>query len=193
MQTSTAPLFNVRFISLSDYIALLSVRMPIVLYPTTYLSVCPNCVSVCLSVCLLACCVSRSVSRYKYCKHNCVFSPTRHRTTPHRPVSDTAPSQSPLRSSKSHYNCSKFDLNPFDGEMSLSASAQGGFDQPSPPKSPVDPGPVVSCFLPNKLYSVVSAKLLGGFELVLLHSPWHGASECWTGVHPSRHTYSAVL
>ena len=36
-------------------------------------------------------------------------------------------------------------------------------------------------FLQNKLYSVIASKSLGGFELVLLHSPWHESADCWRG------------
>lgn len=36
-------------------------------------------------------------------------------------------------------------------------------------------------FLPNRLYSVVAAKAIGGFELVLLHNPWHASLDCWRG------------
>jgi hypothetical protein len=107
-----------------------------------------------------------------------------HYTTPRYPTLCPASHRHNLNRDHHQLNRSKSEINLFDEEMSLSTSAQG-FDQPSPPKSPVDPSPVVSCFLPNKLYSVVSAKLIGGFELVLLHSPWHGASECWTGIHPA--------
>ena len=36
-------------------------------------------------------------------------------------------------------------------------------------------------FLPNRLYSVVAAKAIGGFELLLLHNPWHASMDCWRG------------
>jgi hypothetical protein len=36
-------------------------------------------------------------------------------------------------------------------------------------------------FLPNKLYSVIAGKSIGGFELILLHNPWNESQECWTG------------
>ena len=41
--------------------------------------------------------------------------------------------------------------------------------------------PSEACFLPNRLYSVISCRNVGGFELVLLHSPWHSTGDCWTG------------
>ena len=41
--------------------------------------------------------------------------------------------------------------------------------------------PADAFFLQNRLYSVIASKSLGGFELVLLHSPWHAGEDCWTG------------
>jgi hypothetical protein len=75
---------NVRFISLSDYIALLSVRLPIILYPIAYLSVCPNCVSVCLSAYLPAAShgVSLDTSIVSTTAYSVPNHTTRHRTTP---------------------------------------------------------------------------------------------------------------
>lgn len=38
-----------------------------------------------------------------------------------------------------------------------------------------------NCFIPNKLYSVILCRDLGGYELVLMHNPWKNARYSWSG------------
>lgn len=36
-------------------------------------------------------------------------------------------------------------------------------------------------FVPNRLYSIVTCRDHGGYELVLMHCPWQDPNYCWTG------------
>jgi hypothetical protein len=36
-------------------------------------------------------------------------------------------------------------------------------------------------FIMNRLYSVITLRTIAGFDLVLLHNPWHAVSQCWLG------------
>ena len=118
-------------------------------------------------------------------------------TTPQRsilPSLSTIPLQKPtqlkmhtslfLSFSSSHF--SKIELAIHNDELAqaaIGADSQAGVAPPAPKDPSLPAPPVDAFFLSNKLYSVISSKSLGGFELVLLHSPWHGTSDCWTGTH----------
>eukprot|EP01034_Spumella_vulgaris_P022861 gene22861-29038_t len=38
-----------------------------------------------------------------------------------------------------------------------------------------------NCFVPNKLYSVILCRDIGGYELVLMHNPWRDPGYAWNG------------
>ena len=98
-------------------------------------------------------------------------------------------------------SCCRVEQPSLDEDMSLASSSDFGmvsrsgfstsspFTVASPSPTPFVP-PSEAFFLPNRLYSVISCRNVGGFELVLLHSPWQSNDDCWTGKHPpSLHSF----
>ena len=79
---------------------------------------------------------------------------------------------------------SRVDLTQLEEDMTLASPSNFGPGSRTDSSSSVASAfvlPSEACFLPNRLYSVISCRNVGGFELVLLHSPWHSTGDCWTG------------
>ena len=86
------------------------------------------------------------------------------------------------------YSYSKIEITILDEDGSTAQSSAkdrdstpGGSSSPSREESGALMAPIDAFFLPNRLYSVITTRSIGGFELILLHNPWHSIAECWTG------------
>ena len=80
---------------------------------------------------------------------------------------------------------SKIEVTPVDEEgnsaQSSSKDRESPTASPSRKESSTLTAPIDAFFLNNRLYSVITTRSIGGFELILLHNPWHSTADCWTG------------